>query len=55
MPKANDLDRVSHVVEAVNDAVRANNDFANERVSKLRHHPAKFRGLREKPGSRNQK
>ena len=52
VPKANDLNQVARIVKAINDTIRADNNFANERVFKLRHNSSKFRRLREKSGSR---
>ena len=55
MPKSNDFDQLLRMIDSVNNAIRAHNDFANQRIFKFRHDSTQFRGLRQKSGSRNKK
>lgn len=46
MPDADDLNEIFILIDAINDAVRPENDFANPRVTVFRHDAAKFRMLK---------
>ncbi len=55
MPKAYNRDHLPRIVQAVNDAIRTDNDLADEWVFKLRHNPAKLWRSLKQPGPRNKK
>ena len=45
MPKTDDLNQVVRTIEAIDDAIRSNNNFASQVIAKLRYDSAKLRKL----------